>query len=126
MRPTLAVVLGFALWSALWLGSDQVFRSLWPAAYPEDPTTPVTAVLPLLAYLVASVVCSLAAGFSARKTAGSSSRAVLVLALILLAVGIAVQASAWTTMPLWYHLPFLILLVPVCLAGGGLAGAPGR
>lgn len=127
MRPTLAVLLGFALWTVLWLGGDVLFRSLWPDAYPADfPDTPMTASTPLIATLVLSVICSLAAGFITRKTVGRPSKAVVALAALLLVVGIAVQASAWSAMPLWYHLPFLILLVPVCLVGGGLAAAPAR
>ena len=46
-----------------------------------------------------------------------SRGAVLTLAGLLLATGIAVQAAAWSTMPLWYHLTFLFLLVPMTIAG---------
>ena len=40
----------------------------------------------------------------------------------MLVTGIAVQAGVWALMPVWYHLVFLALLVPVCLVGARLVG----
>jgi hypothetical protein len=116
MRLVLAVIAGFALWSVLWVGAHQGAISLAPQLYDSAgvPTSPAIYAV----YLVLSIVCSLLAGRVARAVSASGSGAVLVLALLLLAVGIAVQASAWAQQPLWYHLAFLVLLVPACLAGG--------
>ncbi len=33
-----------------------------------------------------------------------------------------VDAGAWNLMPVWYHLTFLTLIVPVVVIGGRLAG----
>jgi len=118
MRNLLALLAGYALWTALWLGGDVAARVLWPDAYPADfPETPMSATTPLVATLALSVVCSLAGG---RLTGTVAKRRgpVWILALLLLATGIGVQASAWSALPLWYHLPFLALLVPVTLLGG--------
>lgn len=118
MRTLLAVLAGYALWSALWLGGDVAFRRLWPEAYPADfPATPMTAVVPLLATLVLSIVCSLAGGRLTRQFARGGG-AIWILAAALLLTGIGVQASVWKGLPLWYHLPFLALLVPVTLLAG--------
>jgi hypothetical protein len=51
----------------------------------------------------------------------------MVMGTLLLATGIAVQASVWNLMPVWYHVPFLVLVVPACILGarlvsGGRAG----
>ena len=43
------------------------------------------------------------------------------LGLALLAVGIAVQAGYWDVLPIWYHLIFLALLLPMAALGGRLA-----
>jgi hypothetical protein len=51
------------------------------------------------------------------------SRASLWLGLILLGVGMFVQAQYRYLMPLWYHLLFLLLLVPACMIGGQLRRA---
>jgi hypothetical protein len=32
-----------------------------------------------------------------------------------------VQTQFWTLMPVWYHAAFLLLLVPMCLAGSRLS-----
>jgi hypothetical protein len=40
------------------------------------------------------------------------------MASLLLLTGIFVQASVWTLMPIWYHVPFLALLVPIAVIGG--------
>jgi len=120
LRSIFAVVAGFALWSTLWLGGDQVHRKVWPDAYPPDfPQAPMTAVVPLLAVLALSVVCSWLAGLvTARLAPAGRTGPVWVLALVLLGVGVAVQAGVWEALPLWYHVPFLALLVPVTWLGG--------
>ena len=77
--------------------------------------------MPLLAMLLASVVFSVAVGWITTAIAGSNDyRAALLLALIQLGLGIFFQAQAWSLMPLWYHLPFLLLLVPATLLGARL------
>lgn len=125
LRSVLAVVVGFAAWSALWLGGDVAVRGAWPEAYPANfPETPMTATMPLAATLALSVLCSLAAGWLAAALGRRRAGAVWALALLLLAFGIAVQISTWSALPLWYHLPFLALLVPVCVFGGRLADRP--
>jgi O-antigen/teichoic acid export membrane protein len=48
------------------------------------------------------------------------------LAAIQLAIGVAVQASFWDKMPVWYHLSFLALLAPGILLGARLARAKPR
>ena len=40
--------------------------------------------------------------------------------LAMLLTGLCVQIGAWSMMPVWYHLPFLVLLVPVTLLGASL------
>lgn len=114
MRAFLAVVLGYAAWTALWLGGNAGLRALFPDAWPAEG--PYEAPLPLGLALALSVVCSLVAGALAGALA--RGRPVLALAVLLLLTGIGVQASLWEEMPLWYHLGFLALLVPVTLLGG--------
>ena len=119
-----AVAAGFVLWSAVFLGGSAGVRTLLPEVHDDSGATRDTAAL--LCHLLASAIASLLAGFlTARlrarwapigpvKTRGS----VWALALLLLAVGIPVQVSAWQSLPVWYHLTFLGLLVPLTVLGG--------
>jgi hypothetical protein len=89
-----------------------------PASY--DGEIPLSAgVLALI--LVMSVVISMISGLVLAVTASNDvMKPAWVLALILLAVGIGVQAGSWNLMPVWYHLTFLALLVPGTLIGAKL------
>ena len=57
----------------------------------------MTAAGPLLASLLLSLACSLAAAFAPHTV----RRSVIVLAVLLLGTGSGVQASVWTLMPVW-------------------------
>jgi len=122
-RPILAVVAGFVLWSVLWLLLNQVLAAsgLLPA-----PGQPVTATVPLVALLLASIVISLLAGYvTARIAATQAFKAALVLGALLLVTGIAVEAANWQLLPPWYHISFLVCLVPACIAGARLLAPRG-
>ena len=66
-------------------------------------------------------MCSLAAGCCAAALAKKRHRpAVLVMSGLLLATGAVVQYDIGALMPVWYHLTFLALIVPVCVVGGAI------
>ena len=115
MRTVLAIIAGYVLWTILWLGGGAGIRAAFPEAFPEGG--PFNAALPLLLTLGLSILCSFAAGVIATKVAVDPGRAVWIMAVLLLITGIGVQASMWSQMPVWFHIPFLVLLVPVCLMG---------
>lgn len=120
IRSILGVVLGYATWSVLWLAGCFWIWERFPETYgPYAEGGKITALAPLSADLGLSVVCSLLAG---RVAVGVARRqgAVLVLACFLLATGIVVQLDIGGRMPLWYHLTFLVLLLPATAAGGKL------
>jgi hypothetical protein len=127
VRAFLAVVVGYLVWTALWLGGNAAFFG--EAARVVDAGVPFTAAGPLAGLLAQSVVCSIAAGLAAAAIAKQRARAaVLVLAALLLATGVLVQIGVWPFMPVWYHLTFLALIVPASILGGRLVGraaAPG-
>ena len=76
----------------------------------------------LASALVWSVVCSMAAGWVAGRIGKDPLRSGKILGVVLLAVGVMVQVSAWQQMPLWYHIPFLGLLFPVAKMGAARGG----
>jgi len=119
MKRFLAVIAGFVLWSVLWLCFNVGLHKfgLLPAAL----TQPMTDVSPLAALLIGSVVISIISGYIAAAIAGApSAPAVAILGVLLLLTGIYFQSRVWRLMPIWYHLAFLVLLIPMCLAGARL------
>lgn len=71
----------------------------------------------LTAILLLSAVASFAAGWIT-VVIGRQLKTVWIMASLLLITGIGVQLSSWELLPVWYHLSFLALLVPVSVFGG--------
>jgi hypothetical protein len=118
-RNVMAVVAGVVLWSVLWVGGAQVAAMVYPAVL--APGQPVTHVGALLGYIAFSVVLSVLAGYTTAALAtGNRMRQVGIVAGVLLVMGIGFEVSAWQLTPVWYHLVFLVLLVPAVLFGGRL------
>lgn len=118
-RVALGVVAGAVLWAVLWVGGSGAAR----AAMPEllDPSQRLDHAGALFGFVAYSVVLSVAAGYVAAAVAKASAmRAVWILAVLQLLIGIAVEASYWDLMPVWYHLVFLALLIPATVLGGRL------
>ena len=122
IRPTLAVIAGFALWSIMWVGGQFIFFAA-PTKVIQDGQrfADTTILMEIIAY---SIFCSLAAGLCTRLMTKPPTRAPLILGILLLLVGAGVEASAWSLTPVWYHLTFLALLIPAALAGARIAHAP--
>ena len=118
-RSIAAVTAGFLLWTVLWLGFGAVVQAALPTVV--VPGQPVTSTGVLLAYLVYSMVISVVAGYVCAAVKGlRPMKPVWILALILVAVGLAVEVAGWALTPVWYHLVFLTLLVPATVWGGGV------
>jgi hypothetical protein len=119
MRTMAAIISGYVLWTALWLGGNAGLRAA--GVLPGDVTQPVLAPMPLFGLLFLDLVCSLSGGCVAGAVARSPSlRTLALLGLLLFATGCFVQSAVWHLMPLWYHLAFLGILIPVTLLGGAV------
>ena len=124
MRSAIGVIVGYAVWTAIWLGGNAVL--LPEAAEVVQNGEPYTETGPLAMAIGLSVVCSLLGGLVAALIARAKGRGpAVVLAVLLLATGVFVQLGVWDLMPVWYHATFLALLVPMTLAGAGLVRAKG-
>ncbi len=114
VKSIVGVIAGYAVWTVIWLGGNGL---LFPDAAEVvgkgelyDKTGPLLAVIGL------SLVCSLAAGLTAAAISRNPT-AVIVTGGLLLATGVFVQSTVWNLMPVWYHLTFLVLIVPVVFCG---------
>ncbi len=74
----------------------------------------------LIIGLIRSVIFSLIAGFVAALIARENTKAPFALGVLLVAFGIFIQSIYWNYVPLWYHIPFLFLLIPMTILGGTL------
>lgn len=111
VRSTLAVLAGVVLWGVLWIPGNMAIGAIFPGYL--APGEPVTNTTVLIISLVLSVVLSVLAGFVTGAIARSNrARHGLALGVVQLAIGIFVQLGYWDLMPLWYHIPFLALLIP--------------
>lgn len=119
LRVILGIIVGFFVWSILWVGFDALLRAIW-TSYDEGAKTMTFSSAMLIVPLVLSAVVSIVSGFVAALISRKNSKAPLILGILLLIVGIFVQLSVWDKIPLWYHLAFWILLVPMTMFGGNL------
>lgn len=128
-RIVLGVIAGFIVWSVLWVGSDAFFAAISPnwgktstefraAVENKTPFALDSTVLAIL--LFKSFVVSLISGFITSLIARENVKSTLALGILLLVFGIFIQSVYWNYMPLWYHIPFLALLVPMTILGGKL------
>jgi hypothetical protein len=119
MKQVLGVVAGFILWSVLWLSLNQLLLLL--GVMSPHVTEPLADAKPLLLLLVGSVLISLISGYVTARIAGAPwALPAAALGVLLLATGVFVQLKLWYVIPLWYHLSFLLLLIPMTLLGARL------
>ena len=121
LRIFLGVTVGFVVWSILWVGVDAILRAVW-TSYNESVKAMTFSSSMLIVLLVLSAVVSIISGFVAALISRENSKSSLILGILLLIVGIFVQMSVWDKIPLWYHLTFWILLVPMTILGGRMLG----
>jgi hypothetical protein len=135
LRVVLAIIAGFIVWSVLWVGSDAVFSLISPdwwgktssefRAAVENRTPYALGSTVLLLLLVKSVITSVISGFITALIAKENAKSTFGLGILLLLFGIFTQAAHWSYMPLWYHVPFLLLLIPMTILGGKLKKTAG-
>ena len=128
IRIILGIIAGFIAWTIIWIGSDALMQSFSPAWWGAQKNAMELAVANNESYrtdtlitiidLVRSVVASVMAGFLTAVIAGENRRSTLILGVILLIVGVAVQIGVWNIYPVWFHPVFWILLIPATILGG--------
>lgn len=128
----LAVIAGFFGWVLLWVACEKMVCALWPKrfgvhqrAFEEALTKggPFTANTGLLLmHLVLAPIVSAASGYLAARISGETTVAPAVLSVLLLALGVLKSVLSWSYCPLWYHIAFTAILIPLCILGSRLYG----
>lgn len=130
LRILLCVITGYVVWSIVWVGMDALLAALSPGWFGKNFndfqnavnsksvfTTPVSVCFALL---LLGIFCSLVSGFAAVLIAKENQKTTLALGVLLLATGILVEIAHWNYLPVWYHVLFLLSLIPTTIAGGKL------
>ena len=129
LRIVLGVIAGFIAWLIVWIGSEKIISAIWPAfgvhqrAFEEaiknggEFTADSTM---LLTHIVLGSIVSVIAGALAALVAGENSRAPLFAGILLLLMGVMKAVMSWQYVPIWYHVIFTAILLPMAIVGGKL------
>jgi hypothetical protein len=133
VRIVLGVIAGFLAWTIVWVGSEKVFSVIWPEWFGAHQLAFTAAIKNggqfsadttiLLIQLVLGSIVSVFSGFLAAMIARENKRAPLILGLLLLAFGLLKAIMSWPYVPIWYHVIFTALLLPLTIVGGKLKTA---
>ncbi len=133
IRKVVSVVVGFIAWAIAWFGGEQILSAIWPesigahqrafqaAIENGGPFTADTTLL--LVHVVLGSIVSVMSGALAALIARESKRAPLILGFLLLAFGILKAVMSWPYVPVWYHVIFTAILLPITIMGGKLKTA---
>ena len=129
LRIILGVIGGFLAWAIAWFGGETILSAIWPAfgvqqaafqAAIENGGQFTAGSTMLLTHVMLGSVVSILAGSLAALIAGESRRAPLILGILLLAFGLLKAGVSWSYVPIWYHVIFTGMLLPMTLIGGRL------
>jgi len=131
LRTVLGVIAGYFIWSIVWVGTDSILAALSPGWYGKNSADFQNAIsgngvftssfTVCVSLIFLSVFFSLVAGFAAATIARENRKSTVALGVLLLITGVFVEAAYWNYLPLWYHILFLLLLIPATVAGGKLS-----
>ena len=119
VRKIIAFVCGLVAWVLVASLLNRLLRVGLPGYASAEPMMAFTLSMKW-ARLALGALASLSAGFVVALTAPNSGRVPLALGVLVLVVFLPVHYSLWDKFPIWYHLIFLLTIVPLVLAGARL------
>jgi hypothetical protein len=118
-RSILALLAGFAAWALVATLLNFGLRAGIPGYAAGEPTMTFTLGMKI-ARLILGALSSLAAGAATGLIAPSKRAVPWVLGGLILALFIPEHVQIWPKFPVWYHLTFLVTLVPFVVLGAAL------
>jgi hypothetical protein len=119
-KNILGVVAGLAVWITIVSIAGAIMRVFWPAY--ASVADAMTFTLPMLvARLSIGALATLGAGMVTGTIVQQSALARLMPGVLLLIAFVPVHVMLWDTFPVWYHMTFLLSLVPLTYLGGTMA-----
>jgi hypothetical protein len=118
-RTAGAVIAGLVAWAVVASLIDRGLKLGMPGYVHAEPLMQFTLAMKL-ARLAMGAATSLLAGIVVGGIAPSSRWAPWIVGLVTLAIFLPTHVYLWNKFPLWYHLSFLVPLVPLVVLGAAL------
>ena len=115
-----AVIAALVTWFFVATVLNLALRAWWPHYHEAETAFNFTLAMKL-ARLVLGAISSLSAGFVAAWIGKVRMRAAMLSGIVLLALFIPGHYRIWDKFPVWYHLTFLVSLLPLTLLGAALS-----
>ena len=115
-RSILACLAGLLTWVVVVTVINRVLRLSLPNYAAAEPTLQFTLGMKW-ARLLMAIVTSVAAGAMTGWISRSGRWTPLIVGGVVLAMFLPVHIAVWSKFPVWYHLTFLLTIVPAVLAG---------
>ena len=119
-RAVVSIVAGLVAWAVVVTLLNFGLRAAIPGYHAAEATLQFSMAMKV-GRLSEAALTSLAAGAVVGLIAPSKKWAPWITGLIILALFLPEHVKLWTRFPLWYHLSFLVPLVPLVALGGFLA-----
>jgi hypothetical protein len=130
LRIAAGVAVGLVSWFITLIGGEVILSALLPEAFGAhqrafqevlDKGGAFTANSGhLLMHVGLGAFASLLSGFLAALIVGENKRMPLVLGCLLLGLGVLKMVMSWPYVPIWYHIAFTGILLPLTMLGGKL------
>ena len=114
-----AVIAALVTWFFVATVLNLALRAWWAHYHEAEPAFNFTFVMKL-ARLVLGAISSLGAGFVAASIGRGRMGAATLTGIVLLGLFIPGHYLLWSKFPVWYHLTFLVSLLPLTLLGAAL------
>ena len=118
-RSILAIVAGLVTWIVVASVLNRGLRVLLDGYAAAEPKMTFTLTM-MAARLTLAVIASLSAGAVAGAIAPLSKWTPWVFGALVLAAFLPEHVKLWNVFPVWYHLTFLVTLVPLIVLGAQL------
>jgi hypothetical protein len=123
-RTILACLAGLLAWAVVVTLINSVLRLSLPNYTAAEQTLLFTLGMKW-ARLLMAIVTSVVAGAVTSWISRSSRWAPLIVGSVVLAIFVPMHVAIWSKFPVWYHLTFLLTIIPAVLVGA-LLPTPGR
>src|SRR5437588_9137156 len=118
-RTVGAIVAGLVAWGLIVTLLDVGLRAAIPGYHAAEATLQFTLAMKI-GRLTEAAITSIAAGAVVSLIAPAKKWAPWVAGLIVLALFLPFHVQIWNKLPIWYHLAFLVPLVPLVALGAML------